>query len=110
MVKYRSQQRYKQSPAGKYAEFKAHAKYRGIEFNLSREEFSAYWQAPCHYCGHQIQTVGLDRVDSNAGYVKENIVPCCRYCNTAKNDLTQAQFLGLCSNIVRKHGFVYADI
>lgn len=35
---------------------------------------------------------GLDRVDSNKGYLKENVVPCCEICNKAKRDLSLCQF------------------
>jgi len=35
---------------------------------------------------------GIDRIDSKGGYETENIVACCRYCNTAKNTLTQSEF------------------
>ena len=27
---------------------------------------------------------GIDRVDSSKGYVEDNVVSCCKYCNTAK--------------------------
>jgi hypothetical protein len=36
---------------------------------------------------------GIDRVNSNRGYVKNNCVPCCRPCNVAKLDRTQYEFI-----------------
>ena len=36
---------------------------------------------------------GLDRIDSNFGYFKDNVVPCCKHCNTAKNTMTKEEFL-----------------
>lgn len=36
---------------------------------------------------------GIDRIDSNDGYVQGNVVPCCKYCNMAKMDRTQDEFL-----------------
>ena len=56
----------------------------------------------CAYCGiserdlstvgmrSQIQRIvkvlGVDRIDSNTGYVLENLVPCCFVCNQIKGD------------------------
>ena len=35
---------------------------------------------------------GIDRIDSSKGYVKGNVVTSCKYCNTAKNTMTQQEF------------------
>ena len=66
--------------------YKNGAKQRGITFLLSVEEFSAFWQVDCHYCGGAIATIGLDRVDSSKGYEIGNVVPCCAMCNRIKLD------------------------
>jgi len=70
----------------------------------------AYWQKPCHWCGYNVRTVGLDRMDNALGYVTGNIVSSCKYCNVAKSDLSAAQFVALCSNVVRLHGLTYATV
>lgn len=36
---------------------------------------------------------GIDRIDSEVGYTKENTVPCCKYCNTAKNTMSYNEFI-----------------
>ncbi|SCC62096.1 Uncharacterized protein BCZB5J_05094 [Bacillus cereus] len=36
---------------------------------------------------------GVDRIDSSKGYVIENVVPCCKYCNMAKMDNSEKVFL-----------------
>ena len=36
---------------------------------------------------------GIDRVDSSKGYVEDNVVSCCKYCNTAKNTMSRDEFL-----------------
>jgi hypothetical protein len=36
---------------------------------------------------------GLDRVDNNRGYEKDNIVPCCETCNKAKLQMSLGEFL-----------------
>ena len=40
---------------------------------------------PCHYCG-DIHRVGCDRIDNNKGHTKDNVIPCCIECNTARNN------------------------
>lgn len=35
---------------------------------------------------------GIDRADSNRGYIKENCLPCCETCNKAKRDLAIDDF------------------
>lgn len=40
-----------------------------------------------------IKVNGIDRLDSEKGYVKENCVPCCWDCNRMKQTLTEQQFL-----------------
>lgn len=72
----------------------------------------------CHYCGdspyqiindyrHDSSTSkggrkvsdtivyynGLDRIDSKIGYLKDNVVPCCRRCNVSKLDTNYNDFI-----------------
>lgn len=77
---------YSQTSKGKYASYKGGAKARAISFDLTFDQFDTYWQADCNYCGDQIATIGIDRVDSNVGYTIENCVPCCTRCNIIKMD------------------------
>ena len=39
----------------------------------------------CVYCGGT-ENLGLDRIDNNKGHTKENVLPCCRPCNTMRGD------------------------
>ena len=41
-----------------------------------------------------------DRVDSSLGYTVSNCVPCCKYCNQAKNDRSVSEFLAHARRIV----------
>lgn len=38
----------------------------------------------CHYCG-DTRRIGCDRIDNDRGHTKDNVVPCCIECNTARN-------------------------
>jgi hypothetical protein len=36
---------------------------------------------------------GLDRINSNNGYTKSNVVSCCKICNICKNDMLLSDFI-----------------
>ena len=85
---------YQQTLSGKFQSYKINAKRRKIVFELTIDEFGLYWQQPCFFCGDDITTIGIDRVDNTKGYIVENIVSCCKICNRMKyihsvNDFTQ---------------------
>jgi len=91
-------------------------KYGGVSLTL--DYFIEVSKQDCYYCGskpnhiindyrHDYETGsrdkrvsnmvvyynGLDRIDSNIGYIHGNVVPCCRKCNVAKLDMTFNEFL-----------------
>ena len=89
-----------------YQGYKKGAKDRGIEWHLDWDFFFNLTQMNCHYCGqrpHMIRKArngklsdflynGVDRVDSDKDYTKDNVVPCCKTCNRMKRDLPLADF------------------
>lgn len=75
-------------------------------FGLTKECFKAVSQMNCYYCGSEptitrgykkwhkpILINGLDRIDSSMGYFDNNVVSCCKYCNVAKLDRTEEEFI-----------------
>jgi hypothetical protein len=85
--------------------YKRSAKIRGYSFELTEEQFTKITQKDCHYCGAKPNNKteqkgyfgnyiynGIDRVDNNRGYTLENSVPCCKRCNTAKNNSTIQEY------------------
>lgn len=105
-----------------YLRYRGDAQYRGLEFCITQDEFRELTQSNCHYCGVEPSQVvkdqqpqedgtigtytynGIDRIDSKGGYTHENIVPCCRVCNTAKSDMPEAVFLGWVRRIASHQG------
>lgn len=61
---------------------------REKEWNLTFEEYKDLISKPCTYCEKDISQekgCGLDRLDNNMGYNINNVVPCCKACNSARN-------------------------
>jgi hypothetical protein len=105
---------------GRYlSAYKADARRRGHAFALTDAEVRTLATGQCHYCGvppfrrrmgtlrgahgTTITTLehgaficnGIDRIDSKIGYVRGNVVSCCRDCNIAKSTLSSKAFLAL---------------
>ena len=93
---------WKNSLRGHWHSYRSGAKIRGIPFLLTFEQFSSFWQKPCHYSGHTIATIGLDRIDSSKGYSIDNVVPCCQACNVAKLRMSPEDYLAHCKEVVRR--------
>jgi len=85
--------------------YKAKAKARGHDWELTEKQFREITQKDCYYCGmrpNQIHRAknhngnyvynGIDRVDNSKGYTIDNVVSCCKICNRAKGDLTIQEF------------------
>ena len=97
-----------------YSHLKRRNNLKGFSDVISFDEFCTISKSPCKYCGlehskeiedrlneskkqkrlsdHVLMCNGIDRVDSLKGYTKENSVPCCKYCNTDKNTMTDEEF------------------
>src|SRR5271166_356265 len=90
-----------------YRGYVSGAKNRDLEFALSKSEFESLIFRDCFYCGttpalrtwkvakkgpYSLAASGVDRVDSDIGYIDGNCVPCCPQCNFAKSDLSLDDF------------------
>lgn len=88
-------------------DYKDNAKCRGILFNLTKDDFVTLIQSNCYYCGTKPKSVnGIDRVDNNRGYEKDNCVSCCHKCNRAKLNKSLEDFINwairLKNNLISK--------
>lgn len=88
-----------------YGNYKRGAEQRYLDFDLSIEEFQEIINKNCYYCDsepmqflkkeqarHGIVYNGIDRKDNEIGYILENCVPCCKFCNFAKRGDTLENF------------------
>ncbi len=90
----------------RFASYKQAAKKRGLDWQLTYEQFLDFIKLNCYYCGTEPEMrpshskrwgftflmSGLDRTDTSAGYTVKNIVPCCTHCNRAKWDYSKDEF------------------
>jgi len=78
-----------------YNEYLRSAMKKNLQFNLDADQFEVLVNSHCHYCDEYDETrvVGIDRVNSERGYIIDNVVPCCFNCNRMKSDLARDDFL-----------------
>lgn len=80
---------YARTEQGRYVNAIRTAKTKGLVWDLEKTEYLQLIKLPCYYCGDTRTpevSIGLDRLDSAKGYVKDNVVSCCVECNVAKSD------------------------
>ena len=92
-----------------YRNYKAGAKHRKLEFDLSKKQFENLILQNCYYCNSEplkeeaksrkspsdkgnFKCNGIDRINNELGYIEENCVPCCYICNIAKGKFSQDEF------------------
>jgi hypothetical protein len=90
-----------------YRGYKSGARKRKLDFLLPIDKFEFLIFSDCFYCGtppgtriwkvskvipYNLSANGIDRINSDIGYVEGNCVPCCPQCNYAKSDLTVDEF------------------
>lgn len=99
-----------------FTRYKRGARDRNLEFTISKDEFREFLFKECYYCGdgpkgnwrrteakHHLIYNGIDRKNSNYGYIKDNLVTCCRICNKAKMEISDKDFIDLAKKIAGKH-------
>ena len=85
--------------------YKRNARKRNLIWDLSPNRFAELIKASCFYCGETPSRVfhktnrpgellcnGIDRMDSNIGYVESNVVSCCWACNRMKSAMPVEDF------------------
>ena len=89
------------------AGYKKDAKDRGYSWHLTNDQCYKLFESRCHYCGseatnerkyHKDKSItakymGIDRIDNTKWYTIDNVVPCCKKCNRAKDTMTYDEFI-----------------
>lgn len=98
---------------------KGRASSKGVEFDIDElylKEVYDKQNGMCFYSGIKMEiavkgytdnmnTLSVDRIDSDKGYIKGNIVLCCDFVNTMKMKFTTSEFLKMCKVIVEYNQF-----
>jgi len=84
------------------------------EFSLSKEDAMKLFKGNCFYCGSQPSKVrktkksygefiynGIDRKDNTIGYILDNCVSCCEFCNMTKLDTPFNTFIEWIRNVYK---------
>jgi hypothetical protein len=76
-----------------YWHLKADAKTRKKEFTLTFDEYVVFRNQPCFYCQstNSGRGGGLDRLNNEKGYIKDNVVSCCGNCNRVRCDVLSVE-------------------
>lgn len=83
------------------------------ETDIDLDYFIKMSKSPCYYCGYKgsntakdrinesitLNFNGIDRVDNNKHYTKDNSVSCCKDCNCAKNVMCEKDFLNFIKRV-----------
>ena len=86
-----------------YKRYKYGAAYRKLSFEITESDFNAMKRMGCTFCGLQKSLyIGIDRIDSSRGYVKDNVQPACTTCNFMKKDVTNEFFVDQACKIAGK--------
>ena len=89
-----------------YATYLISAKRRKLVFELTKEQFREFAKSKCCYCGTAPYQAyyrsngngeyvynGVDRMNPDVGYIKDNCVACCGICNKMKMNLSVREFV-----------------
>lgn len=87
-------------------QYSIQASIRGLAWKLSKEECLSLFTSNCFYCGTPPNTTigrefyngsftynGIDRKNNLIGYVLDNCVSCCGFCNRKKSDTNFEEFI-----------------
>jgi hypothetical protein len=74
---------------------------KGLDFELTDDEFADMVSRPCAYCSGGAGSNGVDRMDNSEGYALDNCTPCCAECNYMKKALTPDEFREACAAVSR---------
>lgn len=92
-----------------YGKYKKRIENKKKEFCLTKTQFNTFISEECYYCAsppsidsEKIIRNGIDRIDSNIGYLIDNCVSCCETCNRAKSDKSMIEFLQWIEKLTNK--------
>jgi hypothetical protein len=92
--------------------YKRDAILKNREFKLFFDDFAELIKKTCFYC-EEIQDKGfngIDRKDCTKGYIKENVVSCCKICNFIKGSLSDKIFIKRVEHILTYQNYIKGNL
>lgn len=75
-------------------------------WTITLVEYTDLLQQPCHYCelpqDPTDEGVGLDRLNNDRGYHRDNVVSCCPVCNVVRNNIFTPLEMKLLGPVIRQ--------
>lgn len=101
--------------AFKYQVYKHRASEKKRAFKLTFAKFKKLVLSPCHFCGglpedgyafvhgnRRFKINTIDRIDNSGGYMADNVLTSCTFCNYCRGDLRPEQFLEWANRVANK--------
>lgn len=98
--KGKTRTKYDSKLSPKYKSYLMRSNRKGIDMDLTEEEFKNIILLDCYYCGTS-DNIGVDRIDSSKGYTIDNSRPCCPQCNMMKYIHTEEIFISHIRKIIK---------
>lgn len=90
-----------------FRDYKSRANAKNQQFTLTFYQFEEFISKNCYYCNiepvehinkgkntiYKFKSNGIDRLDSNLGYIIDNCVTSCGRCNIMKNNMKYKDFI-----------------
>lgn len=75
------------------------------DFHLTFDEFTRLVTGSCYYCKYKDdkEAIGIDRINNDIGYTKENCVSACWTCNKMKHFYHPSFFVEKCKILSKEH-------
>jgi hypothetical protein len=95
-----------------FSSYRNRAIKRNFKFELTLPQFTVLLQGNCIYCNKKaeenkrsgkVNYSGIDRINNEKGYIKDNVASCCSMCNYMKASYTLKEFLEQVKRISQKN-------
>jgi hypothetical protein len=93
-----------------YKMYEYRARQRQIVFKLTLAQFREITSRPCFYCNNYGSPRGVDRRQNSQGYLTDNCVAACGWCNRTKSADSEETFLGHIWKVARHQEKLKAKI
>lgn len=91
---------YLKTPIGRACNLRNSYMHNDKKHNRGECTLTAQWIVenilfkPCHYCGETgWEIIGCDRIDNSKPHTPDNVVPCCKHCNSKKGSTSYDEYL-----------------